>query len=148
MEIAGSILLYVEDEEFDRMLMEMAFARVGLAPLLRMVSDGRAAIQYLSGCGPFANRANFPMPAVVLLDLHLPEMHGFDVLKWIRSHPLHGNLPVVVFTSSERPEDQTAAESLRANDFLVKPSAPHKLREIVKGLGEKWLTAGQEIARN
>src|SRR5512133_1166228 len=94
----SATVLYVEDEEFDRFLMERAFAKAGLRGALQTVNDGRAAIQYLSGMNEYADRERHPLPAVVLLDLNLPEVHGFDVLRWIRSQPGHSHLPVVVFS--------------------------------------------------
>ncbi|HVM48795.1 MAG TPA: response regulator [Candidatus Acidoferrum sp.] len=139
---ANSIVLYVEDEETDRFLMERAFAKEGLQAVLRMVEHGRAAIEYLSGDGAYARREDHPLPGVVLLDLNLPEVHGFEVLKWIRAHPVHAGLPVVVFTSSERPEDRERAALLGANEYWQKPGSPALLREVARKLHDRWLCAG------
>jgi len=92
----NGIVLYVEDEEGDRFLMRMGFGKEGLEAALRTVNDGRLAVEYLSGAAAYADRETHPLPTVVLLDLKRPEIHGFDVLKWIRAHPLHSTLPVVV----------------------------------------------------
>src|SRR5512138_919827 len=113
----SSIVLYVEDEESDRMLMQFAFRKAGLEPALRVVNDGQAAIDYLSVTGAYGERARYPLTAVVLLDLNLPEVHGFDVLKWIRAQPVHSGLPVVVFTSSAREEDRARALELGASEY-------------------------------
>lgn len=134
-----SIVLYVEDEESDRFLMRMAFEKAGLGPQLRMVSDGQAAIDYLSGVGSYAERGQYPLAGVVLLDLNLPEVHGFEVLKWIRGQPAHSGLPVVVFTSSAREEDRHRAELLGATEFLQKPGMPRELQEVARRLSEEWL---------
>lgn len=133
-----SIVLYVEDEESDRLLMQFAFEKAGLEPVLRMVTHGQAAIDYLSGTGPYANRAEYPLPALVLLDLNLPEVHGFDVLKWIRSQPAHRELPVVVFTSSAREEDRRRAELLGATDFVQKRVMSDGFDEVVRVFSERW----------
>ena len=77
----------------------------------------------------------------MLLDLNLPEMHGFDVLKWIRAHPVHSVLPVVVFTSSERQEDRERAASLGANEYWQKPASPALFREVARKLHARWLSA-------
>jgi CheY-like chemotaxis protein len=138
---ANATVLYVEDEESDRLLMELAFAKEGLAGALRTVNDGKAAEDYLSGKEMYADREKHPLPAVVLLDLHLPEVHGFEVLKWIREHPRHSELPVVVFTSSEREEARERARAFRANDFVQKPSSPMRFRDVVKMLNVVWLGA-------
>ncbi len=133
------MVLYVEDEENDRILMGLAFQRAGLEAALRMVNHGQAAIDYLSGAGVYGEREKYPLPAVVLLDLNLPEVHGFDVLKWIRAQPVHSGLPVVVFTSSARDEDRHRAELLGANDFLQKPGMPGGFHEVARKLREQWL---------
>ncbi len=134
-----SIVLYVEDEESDRLLMQLAFRKAGLGPELRMVGDGQAAIDYLTGAGVYAERGEYPLPAVVLLDLNLPEVHGFEVLKWIRGQPAHSSLPVVVFTSSAREEDRQQAEVLGATEFLQKPGMPGGFQEVARKLSEEWL---------
>ena len=138
-----AIVLYVEDEETDRFLVQRAFVKEGLGPSLRMVNDGQAAIDYLSGAGAYGERESYPLPAVVLLDLNLPEVHGFEVLKWIRAHPSHRNLPVVVFTSSARNEDRDQARELGANQFIQKPGSPPLLQEVARKLYEGWL--GQAV---
>ncbi len=133
------IVLYVEDEENDRFLMQFAFEKAGLETALRMVNHGQAAIDYLSGAGEYGDRAQNPLPAVVLLDLNLPEVHGFEVLKWIRAEPAHRTLPVVVFTSSAREEDRRQAELLGASDFVQKPVMLDGLQGLVRKLAEEWL---------
>ena len=114
-------VLYVEDEESDAFFMERAFAVAGLRSALRVVSDGRAAIEYLSGTGVYAKRNEYPVPTVVLLDLNLLSMPGFEVLQWMRSQPRFAATPVVIFSSSPRDEDKEKARELGANEFLEKP---------------------------
>lgn len=133
------IVLYVEDEENDRFLMQFAFEKAGLETALRTVDHGQAAIDYLSGAGEYGDRTKYPLPAVVLLDLNLPEVHGFEVLKWIRGEPAHRTLPVVVFTSSAREEDRRQAELLGASDFAQKPVMLDRLQALVQKLAEEWL---------
>ena len=132
-------LLYVEDEENDVLLMRMAFAKEGIDPDLHIVEDGQAALDYLSGTGPYAERSRFPLPAAVLLDLNLPEIPGFDVLSWIRGHPDYRELPVVVFSSSTREEDKARARKLGASEFLAKPNNPARFRDVVRELHKRWL---------
>ncbi len=144
---ACSSLLYVEDEDNDMLLMRMAFAKEGLEPLFRGVNTGQAAIDYLSGTGPYAQRAQYPVPAALLLDLNLPEVHGFDVLKWIRANPAYATLPVIVFSSSVRQEDRERARLLGANEFIPKPNSPALFRDIVRTLKDRWLTTNGAEAR-
>jgi CheY-like chemotaxis protein len=82
-------VLHVEDDENDVLLMRQAWTRVDVQNPLKVVSDGREAIAYLSGEGQYANRVEHPLPCLVLLDLKMPKMTGLDVLRWIRSQPEH-----------------------------------------------------------
>jgi CheY-like chemotaxis protein len=117
------IVLYAEDEESDRFFMQKAFAREGHQTALRVVNNGKAAMDYLSGKGAYAQRDQYPLPVLMLLDLNLPEIHGFEVLQWVRAHPVHGNLPVVIFSSSSRKEDRDRARELGATEFIAKPGS-------------------------
>ncbi len=132
-------VLYVEDEENDVLIMEHAWKKAAIANPLKTVTDGAQAIHYLAGEGKFADRAHYPMPILVLLDLKLPKESGFNVLKWIRANPAFGTLWVVVLTSSNYAEDIHRAHRLGANAYLVKPSAPNRLVEMVASLRDFWL---------
>jgi CheY-like chemotaxis protein len=143
MTTSDSILLYVEDEESDRILMRFAFSEEGLEGILRMVNHGQEAIDYLSATGIYADREAHPSPGLVLLDLNLPEVHGFDVLKWIREHALLKALPVVIFSSSVREEDRARARSLGADDFVQKPHSLMALRQVARALHQKWFAGSR-----
>jgi len=134
------IVLYVEDEEIDRFLMERAFGKAGLGTCLRMVNDGQAAIDYLSGLGAYADRERYPLPTLVLLDLNLPEVSGFEVLTWIRAQPSYTHLPVVIFSSSEREDDQVRSRLLGASEFVKKPGSGLSFLEVVRQLNEHWMS--------
>jgi DNA-binding response OmpR family regulator len=111
-----------------------------LASALRVVGDGCAAIQYLSGTGKYGDRKLYPLPGVVLLDLNLPLVPGFEVLQWMRNHPDFARTPVVVFSSSTREDDRVRARELGANEFVAKPSSGLGFGQVVDQLREKWLT--------
>lgn len=136
----GSAVLYVEDDENDLFLMQMAFSREGLKSALQTVTTGQAAIDYLAGRGAYSERDQFPLPSVLLLDINLPETHGFEVLKWVRDHSQYGSLPVVIFTSSQREEDRATARLLGANEFVTKPNSLDLFRTLVRDLNERWLS--------
>ncbi len=133
----NATVLYVEDEEGDALFMQMAFERAGLKESLQLVGDGRQAIKYLSGVNGYANRAAHPVPALVLLDLNLPEVPGFEVLRWMRQRAEYTATPVVVFSSSTKPEDKVKAQELGANEYVEKPHSGLKFGEVVSGL-KKW----------
>lgn len=135
----GGAVLYVEDEESDAYFMKRAFVGQGLESALQIVRDGRAAIDYLSGAEAYADRQQHPLPSVVLLDLNLPQVSGFEVLKWMRRHPDFSGTPVVVFSSSAREDDRVKALELGADTFVSKPSSGAKFGEIVEMLRKQWL---------
>src|SRR5271156_2249955 len=80
-------VLLVEDNQDDIFVMKMACQRTGIPHLLRVVTDGAMAIDYLSGNGDYADRLVNPLPDVVFLDIRMPKCDGHEVLKWIRSRP-------------------------------------------------------------
>ncbi len=138
--MAAPIVLYVEDEEGDLTLMQLAFKRVGLGSALHSVPDGKNAIQYLAGENSYADRQRHPMPAVLLLDLNLPVVSGFQVMEWMRHRPELKDLAVIVFSSSTLPVDKDRAKELGAKEFIEKPSSARGFGEVVKSLKEHWLT--------
>ena len=125
---------YAEDEPDDILFLELALETAGSPCSLHSVIDGEQAVQYLSGKDPYADRTLHPLPGLVLLDINMPKKSGLEVLEWIRQQPRFKSLPVIMFTSSSRPEDQEKARELGADDYLIKPSDPRKLVEVVKSL--------------
>ena len=132
-------ILYAEDEENDVFFLENAFQKAGSPHSLKAVPDGAQALEYLVGDGPFADRLRYPLPALILLDINMPKKSGLEVLAWLRRQAPFKSLPVVMLTSSLRPEDMEKARELGADDFLIKPSDPRELVEIVKSLQDRWL---------
>jgi CheY-like chemotaxis protein len=137
------VVLYVEDEEDDVLFMSLAFKKLSGAARLESARDGRAAIDYLQGAPPYDDRDRHPLPTVILLDLNLPLVSGFDVLKWIRQQAALSTVPVVIFSSSGRLEDRERALDLRADDYLLKPVSGLEFREVVRGFLARWLSAAR-----
>ena len=133
-------ILYAEDEENDVFFLDLAFQDLGSPHTLKSVPDGAQAIDYLAGTGIFADRASYPLPAFVILDLNMPKKTGLEVLEWIRLQPQFKSLPVVMLTSSLRQEDMDRARELGVDDYLLKVSHPWQLSEMVKALLDRWLT--------
>jgi CheY-like chemotaxis protein len=132
-------ILYVEDEEADVVLLRHALEKTGTPYPLQAVKDGKLAKDYLAGNPPFEDRTRHPLPCLVLLDLNLPYWSGFEVLEWTRQQPQLRRLPVVVFTSSNRPDDIARAYDAGANAYLVKPNALADLRTLVKAVCDFWI---------
>lgn len=130
-------LLYVEDEENDLLFLRRAFARAELPVQLDVVTDGDQAVAFLEARPPHTARV---LPRLVLLDLNLPARSGFEVLEWLRAQPALADLPVVVFSSSGRPEDRERARTLGADDYQLKPAASLELVSLVRQLHAAWLS--------
>ena len=133
-------ILYAEDEENDIFFLQYALEKARSPHTLRAVPDGEQALDYLAGKGRFTDRASYPLPGLVLLDINMPKKNGLEVLEWIRRQPQLKSLPVLMLTSSSRQEDIDAARKLGANDYLLKPSHPDKLLDLVKSLHTRWLS--------
>src|SRR5579859_6774357 len=114
-------ILVVEDNENEVTLIRRTLTNACVPNPRHFVKSGEEAINYFTGAGPYANRDSFPLPALVLLDLKLPLMNGFEVLKWIRAHPHFKHLRVVVLTGASHIRDVNEAYHLGADSFLVKP---------------------------
>jgi CheY-like chemotaxis protein len=113
-------ILIAEDSESDRMLIELGFAKAKLPFAVQFVQDGIHVTEYLDGVGRYANRAKFPIPVILLTDLKMPRMDGFELLEWVRRHETWKKLPVVVVTASNQSEDLSRAMRLGANTYVVK----------------------------
>ncbi|MHC1769517.1 MAG: response regulator [Verrucomicrobiia bacterium] len=142
----SDVILYIEDEENDVLLAEIAFRRAQIAHRIAVVRDGLQAIDYLAGHGKFADREAHPLPRLVLLDLKLPHKSGFEVLEWIRNQKSLQSLPVVIYTSSGAPSDRERATKLGASDYRVKPSRMSEMTEMAASLGSLLLES-REMSR-
>lgn len=142
----GNLVLHVDDDPSDALLFKQACRRAEVSFQLKSVGDGESAVAYLAGEGEFSDRENNPLPSLVMLDLKMPRMSGFDVLTWIRSHDPFKTLPVVIFTASNQEEDIRRAYEGGANSYLVKPVGIHTLIDIVKVIDSYWLGLNQKLA--
>src|SRR6476619_3332490 len=113
-------ILQVEDDSNDVFLFKHAMKKAEVTNPIQIVTDGQQAIDYLHGQGKFADRAKFPYPGLVLLDLKLPFVMGLEVLKWIREQP-GSALPVIMFSASAEDADIAMSYRFGANAFLSKP---------------------------
>jgi len=134
-----ALFLLVEDNEDHVALIRRAFNKTKVVNPVQVVPSGEEAIEYLKGTGRFSNRAEFPLPALILLDLKLTGMDGFDVLRWVRSQASLRAIRVVVLTSSNAIRDVNLAYQLGANSFLVKPVDFEDFVRVTEALQGYWL---------
>lgn len=144
MENKNQVVLSVDDNDVDGALLERAFKRCSIPSRLFRVSEGPQAMAYLTGHGIYADRAAYPLPDLVLLDLVMPKMNGLEVLKWIRDQVELKKTAVLIFTSSEKPEDVRDATRIGANGYLVKPTKFEDLKNLVRTIYSEWLDKGKK----
>ncbi len=132
-------ILLAEDDENDVFLMRRALERAGVPNPLFVVRNGQEAIDYLAGKGQYAERKKFPLPGLMLLDLKMPWMDGFDVLKWLRGQRQFDRFPVVVLTSSKLQADVDQSRELGVYDYRVKPQSFDDLVRLLDDVRKCWL---------
>jgi CheY-like chemotaxis protein len=133
-------VLLVEDEDNDVFFMQRAWKQAGITTPLHVAEDGQAAIDYLKDALCSDHRK---LPGLVLLDLKLPRIMGFEVLKWIRQQPELQTMIVIILTSSKLRSDIQTAYRLGANSYLVKPGTASKLLEIARLIKDYWINNNQ-----
>ena len=132
-------ILVADDDADEIVLLQLAFIKAGLKNPLLAVGDGEECVQYLRGDGKFADRSQYPMPQLLLLDLKMPRLNGIQVLTWLRSQPQLKQLPVIVLTGSTFDSDITRAYAAGANSFLPKLLDPAGLASQIKGIVDFWV---------
>ena len=123
-------ILLVDDSDDDIFLVREAFKESGVAHRLDAISDGEKALNFLKEDG---NR-----PDVVLLDINMPRFSGFDVLEWVQSDPELREIPIVMLTTSEQPEDVRRATEGGARDYFRKPVEFSHLRDLACRVLDRW----------
>ena len=140
-------ILLVEDNPDDAELAIRALKKRHLANNLIHVEDGQAALDFLFGTGAYAGRDVQHQPKVVLLDLSLPKVDGFEVLRQLRADERTKLVPVVVLTSSREDRDLLKTYDLGANSYIVKPVEFESFSEAVSNLGLYWLLLNEPPIR-
>jgi len=144
-----AVILLAEDLSDDVLLIRRALDNAGVKNPFHVVRDGEEALDYLNGVGKYSNRDEYPLPDILLLDLKMPKMDGFEVLEKIRSSETFGSLRIIVLTSSTQIKDVNRAYELGANSFLVKPLEFDNFKALMRTLACFWLRTSRapEISR-
>lgn len=129
-------ILLIEDNQDDIELTLLAFQRSRLSNIVSVARDGEEALRMLHGT---EDTPPLPLPAIVLLDLKLPRVDGFEVLRRIREHPSTRLLPVIVLTSSGQERDLVQTYASGANSYIVKPVDFEQFLESALQIGMYWL---------
>ena len=130
-------ILIAEDNPDDVFFLQQAIKKAGVDCLLNSACDGIQALAYLNGEGAFNDRVAHPFPDILLLDLNMPGMNGFEVLDWVRKDSRYSRLVIHVMSASSREIDIQKAYDLRANSYVIKPSRVDELVRFVSAL-DQW----------
>jgi len=133
------VILLVEDNPDDIALTLRAFKKSNIRNRIITIEDGQDALDYFLCKGRFEGKDPQDLPSVVLLDINLPKINGFEVLKAIRVNESTKYLPVVILTSSKEELDIVNGYSLGANSYIRKPVDFNNFFEAVQTLGLYWL---------
>ncbi|MGH9689084.1 MAG: response regulator [Candidatus Acidiferrales bacterium] len=139
----NAVILLVEDNPDDEALTLRALKKNNIKNQVVVARDGREALDYLFGEGMYAGRDTQVAPQVILLDLKLPKVDGFEVLRAMRGDDRTKLLPVVILTSSNEEKDRINGYGLGANSYVRKPVEFGEFIEAVKQLGLYWLILNQ-----
>jgi len=130
-------ILYAEDNDDDVQITRLGFKHAHLAIDLQVVNDGEECMAYLRRQGRYTESVR---PDLLLLDINMPRMNGFEVLKAIEADESLCSIPVVVLTSSQSDEDIMAMYKLRCSSYISKPVDFDKFVKIIQTMTEYWFT--------
>ena len=133
-------ILLVEDNRMDVELTLDAFREARLINTIHVAPNGQDALAYLFGHGKYADRHAYPLPNLILLDLKLPGIDGFEVLRQLKATPILKRLPVIVLTSSKEEGDRALSYDIGANSYLVKPVSFEGFIGIIRQIEGYWLS--------
>src|SRR6266478_3795701 len=138
-------VLLVEDDLNDIFLVKRAFKMARLSDPLQVVTDGQEAINYLKGQGKYADRQSYPLPKLIVMDIKMPRLTGFEVLEWVKGDGgLLRRIPIVIVSSSDNPADINRAYELGANAYMVKPVNFKAVEHLFESITHYW---GLECAK-
>ncbi len=125
-------VLIVDDDPYDAITAEGVVGDLGPVFPVQILTSGEDLIAYLQGENIYHDRAQFPYPGLILLDLKMPSMDGFEVLQWLKDHPEHSKVPVVVLSGLAGMAGLvTKAYQLGAHSFLPKPVQAQDIQSIL-----------------
>jgi CheY-like chemotaxis protein len=135
------VILLVEDNGDDLRLLQRLFAKAGLRQPLRSVPDGVEAMSYLLGRGMYANPEHYPPPDILVIDINMPRVNGFELMSWLKTQPDFEQLIVIALSSSSEQDEINRAYQMGATSYLLKPALASELEATVNAFYQYWVRA-------
>jgi len=143
----GNMILIAEDNEEDMLAVLDALRKAGVQNPVQTVSDGSSALAYYRGDGAFADRARFPMPDILLLDLKMPRVGGFEVMEWLQQQAHLKKLLIIVLSGYDQLREVQKAYQLGAHSFLIKPCTANDIQNLMRWFAEYWEIGSDNVLR-
>jgi CheY-like chemotaxis protein len=131
-------ILVVEDSPQDAHLIKTALEHAGVRASLHIVEDGVEAVRFLRAEGKYHDRRTHPFPNFIISDVKMPQMDGFQFLRWVRSHSEASQVPIILFSSGGNEAEAGQAYRLGANAYLIKPQTLDELTELLRATCDFW----------
>jgi CheY-like chemotaxis protein len=141
-------ILIAEDDENDVILLRRAIRDAGVKNKVVVTCDGYQVVDYLEGQPPYSDRRRYPMPGLIILDIKMRLMDGFEVLAWVQTRPDLQKLPAVILTGSSDERDRKRALELGALDYRVKPQKNGQLTAVLNQWERRFLKAERPAKRS
>jgi len=136
-------MLLVEDDPGDQKLIKNSLLEQRICNDVRVTESGEEALDYLSASKP--DDSEFPVPALILLDLNMPGMGGKEFLRRIKADEKLDTIPVVILTTSDSEQDVLDSYKLHASGYIKKPVSLEGFREILTKLGDYWFAICRQV---
>jgi len=131
-------ILVAEDDPNDVFFFKRAVSNTGIQVPVIFLRNGEEVIDYLEGSPPFDDREANPWPALIILDLTMPRVSGFEVLEWMGKHKISNEIPVLAFSGVQNPTEISRAYALGAKFFLIKTADASKWVNVLHRVVEMY----------
>lgn len=135
----SKLILLADDSPDDVLFFKRVLDIVGIINPVQVVGNGKEAMAYIKGEGSYADRQRFPAPSVLFLDLMMPAMNGWELLKWLSTQPETRNLIVIVMTGVEEQRHLQEAYGMGAHSFILKPLQAAEMKGLIDFWPERWM---------
>jgi two-component system response regulator len=120
-------ILLIEDDEEDVLLAQRALAKGNIWNKVDVVRNGQEALDYLYNRNQYADKASYPLPGFILLDLSLPGIDGRDVLEKLHQDPERKHIPIAIVSTSDYEKDIEFGRSRGVQHYIIKPAQPENI---------------------